>query len=115
MASQVTAHDIIGHLCDLLLIATDRGQWCTLPALARTCRAFFEPAIAAIWRDLPSLEILIHLLPQDAWEIVADETRLGYTIDDLVVRAHLLLSSSQPLVSWLSVCDLSQYPSTELA
>ena len=88
MALTVSAHDIIGHLCSFIHeYADDSDQWCTLPALARTCRAFFEPAIAAIWHDLPSLVILAYILPPDACEI--DATKSGWDDDctERVVRS----------------------------
>lgn len=35
--------------------------------LALTCRAFSEPALDAVWREIDSLINLIHLLPDDLW------------------------------------------------
>ncbi|KII86169.1 hypothetical protein PLICRDRAFT_700290 [Plicaturopsis crispa FD-325 SS-3] len=40
-----------------------------LASLARTCRAFHDPALDVLWRTLRSLEPLIRTLPADLWEI----------------------------------------------
>ncbi|RDB14582.1 hypothetical protein Hypma_016418 [Hypsizygus marmoreus] len=38
-------------------------------ALARTCRAFYEPAIAHLWYDIDSLIPLVKCMPADLWAI----------------------------------------------
>ncbi|KAF9233797.1 hypothetical protein BU15DRAFT_53405 [Melanogaster broomeanus] len=40
----------------------------TLAALARTCRAFKELALNALWFDLQDLSPLVECLPRDSWE-----------------------------------------------
>ncbi|KAF8127437.1 hypothetical protein EV363DRAFT_1401160 [Boletus edulis] len=35
-----------------------------LPALARTCRTFKEPALHMLWEDLPGLSPLLQCLPE---------------------------------------------------
>lgn len=38
----------------------------TLAGLARTCRAFKEPALDVLWREIPDLFVLIkHLMPEE--------------------------------------------------
>ncbi|EIW74832.1 hypothetical protein CONPUDRAFT_169777 [Coniophora puteana RWD-64-598 SS2] len=50
----------------------------TLLALATTCRTFKEPALNALWENLPEIDTLIKCLPRDAWEASVDqETRWG--------------------------------------
>jgi len=44
-----------------------RPRTATLPALARTCRDFTEPALDIIWRSLPSLMPLLACIPVDRW------------------------------------------------
>ncbi|KII86182.1 hypothetical protein PLICRDRAFT_700299 [Plicaturopsis crispa FD-325 SS-3] len=39
-----------------------------LARLARTCRAFRDPALDILWNSLSGLEPLIHTLPADLWE-----------------------------------------------
>ena len=40
----------------------------TLIALARTCRAFEDPALDRIWYSMKSLRPLFKCLPEDSWE-----------------------------------------------
>lgn len=47
----------------------------TLAALARTCRAFHDPATDLIWKKIPGLSALLRCLPDDAWEITDAATR----------------------------------------
>lgn len=35
--------------------------------LALTCKAFSEPALDALWREISGMMDLIHLLPADLW------------------------------------------------
>ncbi|OBZ67047.1 hypothetical protein A0H81_12882 [Grifola frondosa] len=50
----------------------DQNKWTTsLAILARTCRAFHEPALDALWEFQPNLVNLIKCMPQDAWKIVS--------------------------------------------
>lgn len=41
-----------------------------LAACARTCRAFYMPAIMALWKhyDLAIETVLLHCMPEDAWD-----------------------------------------------
>ncbi|KAL0961289.1 hypothetical protein HGRIS_006249 [Hohenbuehelia grisea] len=39
----------------------------TLASMAQTCRAFTEPAVDKLWRELPGVEPLILLLPANSW------------------------------------------------
>lgn len=38
----------------------------SMARLARTCRAFYEPATDALWSELESLKPLVRCLPSDA-------------------------------------------------
>ncbi|KAJ3573101.1 hypothetical protein NP233_g2647 [Leucocoprinus birnbaumii] len=40
-----------------------------LTKLARTCSAFLDPALNALWHTIPSLEPLVRCLPDDAWAV----------------------------------------------
>ncbi|KAJ7626229.1 hypothetical protein B0H17DRAFT_963456 [Mycena rosella] len=55
-----------------------------LVALARTCRAFQNPALDRIWRSQDTLSHLVRCLPRDLW----DET----TISREPVSARILYS-----------------------
>ncbi|KZT74788.1 hypothetical protein DAEQUDRAFT_807107 [Daedalea quercina L-15889] len=59
------------EICSILISDED---FTTVAVLARTCRAFFEPAIDALWRSLPSLALLLYLLPRDAWTVSFEKT-----------------------------------------
>ena len=61
----------------------------TVAALARTCRAFHEPAVDVLWETIPSFHtILAHTLPADIWHdmVIQDDT-------NHLVR-HILVSSN---------------------
>ncbi|KAH9937521.1 uncharacterized protein B0H18DRAFT_971036 [Fomitopsis serialis] len=66
MATQLGT-ELLAQICGKLLDDVDGQQ--AVPALARTCRAFFEPAVDTIWRGVTSLALLAFLLPSDAWKI----------------------------------------------
>ncbi|KAJ6533966.1 hypothetical protein DFH09DRAFT_932442, partial [Mycena vulgaris] len=40
-----------------------------LSALARTCRAFQDPALDILWRNQESLVPLLSCIPFDAWDV----------------------------------------------
>ncbi|KAH6912237.1 hypothetical protein BKA70DRAFT_1535569 [Coprinopsis sp. MPI-PUGE-AT-0042] len=58
------------------------GYWkCrTLAKLARTCRAFKEPAIRLLWRHLPGFEPIVKLLPSHV--LILNPQRRFYTLDE---------------------------------
>ncbi|KAF8061744.1 hypothetical protein FPV67DRAFT_294810 [Lyophyllum atratum] len=41
-----------------------------MPALAVTCRAFYEPACDVLWQTLPSLAPLVRCMSADTWQMV---------------------------------------------
>ncbi|KZT74789.1 hypothetical protein DAEQUDRAFT_753522 [Daedalea quercina L-15889] len=59
--------ELLREICAILV--SDHKSWHTLPALARTGKAFFEPAVNTLWRIIPSLSILFFLFPADAWTV----------------------------------------------
>ncbi len=54
--------EVLRHICG---VADNR----TLAILARTCRAFQEPAIQTLWRCLTDLMPLVKCFPPDVWII----------------------------------------------
>ncbi|KAI0765967.1 hypothetical protein BD413DRAFT_161701 [Trametes elegans] len=54
-------------ILSLIRASIAHQEFNTLPSLARTCRAFQEPALNALWSCLPSITPLILTLPPDAW------------------------------------------------
>ena len=44
-----------------------------LPAVARTCRAFKEPALDILWEHLVDLSALARCLPEASYQSQADE------------------------------------------
>ncbi|KAH7929967.1 hypothetical protein BV22DRAFT_1116525 [Leucogyrophana mollusca] len=65
------------HLClaisELLrTIITNTTQDGTLASLARTCKAFKDPALDVLYAELSSLYPLVKCMPQDLWEDEAD-------------------------------------------
>ena len=67
---QEVLHNIFDNLADDLPSLETRG-WptvghATLAQLARTCKAFTEPALDALWRFQPSLAPLVQCLPSHA-------------------------------------------------
>lgn len=68
------------HLEEILQEIFKNADYLSLTVLARTCRLFYEPALNAIYWDLPGLQPLIERLPHDLWS-----TRSG----ELVIRGPL--------------------------
>ena len=107
--------DILAYICDTLANGTDPTDWHTLPALARTCKAFFEPAIDELWHDLPDLSILVFLMPTDAWRTDEGETHWGQPIRKIVIRLHPACSGTktdhffQSLLRDLVPSDLARF------
>ncbi|KAH6912234.1 hypothetical protein BKA70DRAFT_1267054 [Coprinopsis sp. MPI-PUGE-AT-0042] len=66
----------IPEILDVIFSSFD-GWWRstnrTLAMLARTCRAFYEPAIRALWRRLPGFEPIVKLLPTHTYHFNPDE------------------------------------------
>jgi hypothetical protein len=59
-------YDILECICQHLL-STDSLD--TLAKLARTCSAFMDPALNALWHTIPSLEPLVRCLSDDVWAV----------------------------------------------
>ncbi|KAF8447212.1 hypothetical protein L210DRAFT_3525251 [Boletus edulis BED1] len=71
--------EIFGHCYDreeyaMHLIAWQRINKTDLPVLARTCKAFRDPALDILWAELYSLAPLIQCLPGASSQIVDDYT-----------------------------------------
>ena len=50
----------------------DQVSQSTLAGLARTCKAFHEPAIKALWVRIPNLGAIAGLFPPNTFVLVAD-------------------------------------------
>ncbi|KAG5652657.1 hypothetical protein H0H81_004213 [Sphagnurus paluster] len=61
------------------LIPVLERRWIST-CLARTCRAFSEPALDELWRVQPSLLYLLQCLPGDAYEVRSREERSFLTM-----------------------------------
>lgn len=71
----------------------------TLLSLATTCRAFQQPALDILWRDMcNSLAPLIKCLPKDCWE------QRGISVNAQLVR-YLMIASIFAL-PFLTVVDI---------
>ncbi|RPD62558.1 hypothetical protein L226DRAFT_610917 [Lentinus tigrinus ALCF2SS1-7] len=62
--------EIFRHICDV-------ADNMTLAILARTCKAFQEPSLQALWRILPDFVPLVKCFPHDCWIIQNDELRFA--------------------------------------
>ncbi|KAI5887451.1 uncharacterized protein SCHCODRAFT_02751949 [Schizophyllum commune H4-8] len=65
-----------------------------LAACARTCQAFYLPAITALWkdRDLDIETVLLHCMPADLWEVQRETSSSFYkrnVTDYLVLRRSI--------------------------
>lgn len=69
----------IGEVLYLIFEEASRG---TLAALAVTCRAFKEPALSTLWRELYSFVPLLLTMSADLWEIRQTEG-VEYTLVSL--------------------------------
>ncbi|TRM62759.1 hypothetical protein BD626DRAFT_54017 [Schizophyllum amplum] len=56
--------EILSIICNCLL----QNKVAGFSKLALTCRWFLEPALNALWSDLPGLAPLLKCLPDDAWK-----------------------------------------------
>jgi hypothetical protein len=68
--------DIFNHVCAITAAdgSTKKPNLNpSLVALARTCRAFQEPALDALWLQLDDLTPLLRCLPEDVWVLSAVE------------------------------------------
>ena len=74
-ARAIACQDIVESVCELLTPPFYLYQLCrrdddkeinqrTLARLARTCKAFSDPALRVLWRRLDYIYILLRLLPQ---------------------------------------------------
>ncbi|EIW81804.1 hypothetical protein CONPUDRAFT_164571 [Coniophora puteana RWD-64-598 SS2] len=68
--------EILEHIFACLNEGFDRLEGAknggTLSALARTCRAFNESALDALWENVASLDAFVKCLPSNAWKINDD-------------------------------------------
>ncbi|KAH6867543.1 hypothetical protein BKA70DRAFT_1132967 [Coprinopsis sp. MPI-PUGE-AT-0042] len=71
-------------------------EFTTLTALARTCKAFHEPAIKHLWRDLPTLRPIFSILPESAWQIQEEE---GQSMLYPVILFEELVGAALPRLS----------------
>ncbi|KAF6761376.1 hypothetical protein DFP72DRAFT_880967 [Ephemerocybe angulata] len=60
--------EVIYGICDQL-DQSDHLERNTCIALSLTCKAFLEPALDHIWRDLSSFDPLVACLPADLWRV----------------------------------------------
>ncbi|RPD57350.1 hypothetical protein L227DRAFT_655508 [Lentinus tigrinus ALCF2SS1-6] len=71
----LACQDVVDHICESLAIPSYLYQscWksdryktskCTLARLARTCKAFSDPALRVLWRHLNHIHQLLRLLPE---------------------------------------------------
>ena len=69
---------ILGHLYDGTRYSPDHRS---LARVARTCRQLWSPAVAVLWRTLPTLAPMLFTLPADLCEIPElSKPRLRYGI-----------------------------------
>ncbi|EIW83411.1 hypothetical protein CONPUDRAFT_143318, partial [Coniophora puteana RWD-64-598 SS2] len=76
-----------------------RNITCTLDAsslacFARTCRAFSEPALDALWMSLDSFLPLVSILPEDAVHLKIDAEHALYEAKRRALKARLAQSAS---------------------
>ncbi|KAJ7118306.1 hypothetical protein C8R44DRAFT_738248 [Mycena epipterygia] len=67
-----------------------------LAALARTCRAFHDPALHQLWRSQNTLHNLIRCLPRDLWEEIRVSRQLpGFSTQNWGLLATIALNMPQ--------------------
>ncbi|KAI5890677.1 uncharacterized protein SCHCODRAFT_02350880 [Schizophyllum commune H4-8] len=83
-------HTLPMHLClavpEIMILICDviqeSGKYDgTLAALATCCRAFYMPAVSALWRDLNTLMPLLLSLPHDLWSTENEGHRFVCVLD----------------------------------
>lgn len=58
------------YIVELVHQIASHTDTASLPGLASTCRAFQDPALDALWGDLPSVMPIVDCLPMHLWHIV---------------------------------------------
>ena len=61
--------EVLSHIFDYALLTPDDGRLSALRSLALTCKAFEDPALTILWRNMVSLVPLVKCLPEELWEI----------------------------------------------
>ena len=54
--------EIVQNIADFILPSKQ-----SLTAMARTCKAFYEPSMNAIWKEIPHIGILFDCFPENVW------------------------------------------------
>ncbi|KAH6876661.1 hypothetical protein BKA70DRAFT_235792 [Coprinopsis sp. MPI-PUGE-AT-0042] len=67
----------------------------SVAALASTCKIFYHPAIKVLWRHLPSLAVISHLMDESTFEL---EDGVIYPVEDLDENFAKRLSFYAPMV-----------------
>jgi hypothetical protein len=88
---------IVGHLLT-------RHRNATLAALARTCHAFTDPALDALWEQ-PSLWYLAKTMSENLWTIEIDELVL---IQEDIEALHTLVRARATEVSIIISIDIAE-------
>ena len=55
--------EIVQNIADFILPSKQ-----SLTAMARTCKAFYEPSMNALWREIPHIGILFDCFPENVWQ-----------------------------------------------
>ncbi|KAH6876663.1 hypothetical protein BKA70DRAFT_1576662 [Coprinopsis sp. MPI-PUGE-AT-0042] len=97
------------------------GEWtpcnaAPLAALARTCKAFYHPAVKVLWSDLPGLSTISYLMPESMYTLDDGSLRLCAGLStDFLERLNL----HAPLVKFIRLGMKKEarrlHPSTLLA
>ncbi|KAF7977685.1 hypothetical protein HWV62_2930 [Athelia sp. TMB] len=64
--------EVLSHIFDYALLTPNDGRLRALRSLALTCKAFEDPALTILWRNMVSLVPLVKCLPEELWEIEID-------------------------------------------
>ncbi|TFK66704.1 hypothetical protein BDN72DRAFT_961553 [Pluteus cervinus] len=78
---------IFSQICELIRSVQGYFGWLDLAfrllrSLAGTCRAFYLPALKALWRNMKTIFPLVQTMPADCWEIVHSRSNFS-TIDNI--------------------------------
>ncbi|KAF8441667.1 hypothetical protein L210DRAFT_3537868 [Boletus edulis BED1] len=101
--------NIFGHCYQYSALSGDIDQHSSsdVAALARTCRAFKEPALDVLWQELDELSPLVRCVPKASHQLSSEDDMPG--IDHKCFLNLLKPPMTEPL--FLNVCKLRfQYP-----
>ncbi|KAI0769958.1 hypothetical protein C8Q74DRAFT_1272379 [Fomes fomentarius] len=95
-------HEIVGYICQF-------SYKPELASLAGCSKTFHQPAIQALWSDIPNLAPLIRCFPQDAWVVEENTVVSKHNFGFVISLSQRPMSRGQKLVRPLAPEDWERF------